>query len=88
MVLLLTPMPGLTLGQQGTLRKLLVRKIVIQGINRMSAVLPTCDLIFYFPLHVQRLHIDGAVANKSCACNPSVWLTESIFFIFISKNRA
>lgn len=58
-----------------------------QGINRISVVLPTCDLIFYFPLHVQGLHIDSAVANKSCACNPSVWLTESIFFIFISKNR-
>lgn len=65
-----------------------MRKIVIQGINRISVVLPTCDLIFYFPLHVQRLHIDSAVANESCACNPSVWLTESIFFIFISKNRA
>lgn len=51
-------------------------------------MLPTCDLIFYFPLHMQRLHIHSAVANKSCTCNASVRLTESIFFILISKNKA
>ena len=59
----------------------------MQGINIIS-LLPTCDLIFYFPLHMQRLHIDSAVANKSCTRNPSVRLTESIFFILISKKRA
>lgn len=51
-------------------------------------MLPTCDLIFYFSLHMQRLHIHSAVANKSCTRNASVWLTESIFFILISKNKA
>ena len=59
----------------------------MQSINIIS-LLPTCDLIFYFPLHVQRLHVDSAVANKSCTGNPSVRLTESIFFILISENRA
>lgn len=48
---------------------------------------PTCDLIFYFPLHMQRLHIHSAVANKSCTRNASVWLTESIFFVLVSKNK-
>lgn len=85
---LLTCMPSPILCQEKSSREHLVRKGVTQGIYTISLVLPTCDLIFYFPLHVQRLHIDSAVANKSCTCNPSVWLTESIFFILISKNRA
>lgn len=87
-VQLLTPMPSPILCQERSSRKRLVRKRVIQDISTVSLALPTCDLIFYFPLHVQRLHIDSAVANKSCTCNPSVWLTESIFFKLISRNRA
>lgn len=87
MALLLTPMLSLILCQEKSSVKLLARKIVMQSINIIS-LLPTCDLIFYFPLHMQRLHIDSAVANKSCTRNPSVRLTESIFFVLISKNRA
>lgn len=49
---------------------------------------PTCDLIFYLPLHVQRLHVDSAVANEPGAGDPSVGLAEPIFLVLISKDKA
>lgn len=47
--------------------------------------LPTCDLIFYFTLHMQRLHINGPISNKPCTSDPPVGLAKTILFVLIPE---
>lgn len=47
--------------------------------------LPTCNLIFYFPLHVQGLHVDGSVANEAGAGDAPVGLAKPILLILIPE---
>lgn len=52
--------------------------------KQQAQFLPTCNLIFYFPLHMQGLHVNGSVPNEARAGDPPVGLAEPVLFILIT----
>lgn len=47
--------------------------------------LPTCNLIFYLPLHEQGLHVDGSVPNEAGTGDAPVRLAKPILLILIPE---
>lgn len=45
----------------------------------------TCNLVFYFPLHVQGLHVDGSVPDETGAGDAPVGLAKPILLILIPE---
>lgn len=55
------------------------------GGETAPAFLPTCNLIFYLPLHVQGLHVDGSVPNEAGAGDAPVRLAKPVLLILIPE---
>lgn len=53
--------------------------------KKQAHFLPTCNLIFYLPLHMQRLHINGSVSNEPRTSDPPVGLAETVLFILVPE---